>query len=352
MARRKRISLGEDLGLALETRSDERPEPPKAPIARLAGDAAAEQGREIERLREAAGGARALERAEAEGRVLADVPLGEVDACFLHRDRMARADEDEARRALQASIRANGQRMPVELVRFARETAAGHRYGLISGFRRFTVLQRLHDETREARYATVRAMIREEAGLAPAFLAMVEENEVRANLSFYERGRVAALATKQGAFPDPDAAIEALFASASPAKRSKIRSFLTIHQTLGDLLSYPEEISERLGLKLARTLRTGDVQAIRQGLSGAETPRHAADEQKLILGIIAGGAGEGSKGAFDPGRNEVVTIPGGPRIERRSYADRAEIRITGEALDERRVVEALARVIAVFDRTG
>jgi hypothetical protein len=80
---------------------------------------------------------------------------------------------------------------------------------------------------------------------------MVEENEIRAGMSFYERARLAAEAAKLGIYPDPAAAIAALFASASPAKRSKIGSFVRVHEALGDALRYPTAIPERLGLALA-----------------------------------------------------------------------------------------------------
>lgn len=380
MARRKRISLTEDL--ALETKSIDRAgSGPKAPIARLAGDAAAEQGREIARLRAAAGGARALETAEAEGRVLADVALAEIDTNFLARDRMNRPDEDEAGRALKASIRTNGQRMPVELIRFARETESAKPYGLVSGYRRVRALEELHEDTGEARFAAVRALVRETTSLAPAFLAMVEENEIRADLSFYERGRIAALATRQGAFPNADAAVEALFAAASPAKRSKIRSFLMIFEALGEVLVFPEAISERQGLKIARALRQGYGRWL-YGELAATCLAHSriADEQKVILRLLAewaaGAPGEGSgpapaeeagadgppgrgsrtrngggRGAGpdpDPDLYRIIRYPSGVVVERRSFPDHTDIRLSGK-LTETQIREALAGALLAID---
>ena len=75
-----------------ELRTLERPGPAAAPIAHLAGEAAAEQGREIAKLREAAAEAAQLKVAEAEGRVLADVPLDLIDPGFLARDRILPAE--------------------------------------------------------------------------------------------------------------------------------------------------------------------------------------------------------------------------------------------------------------------
>lgn len=51
---------------------------------------------------------------------------------------------------------------------------------------------------------------------------MVEENEVRANLSHYERGRIAVLAAEQGHFTHVEEAVARLSGAASKAKRSKI----------------------------------------------------------------------------------------------------------------------------------
>ena len=273
---------------------------PAAPIAHLAGEAAAEQGREIARLREAAAEAARLKAAEAEGRVLADVPLDLIDAGFIARDRIRAAGQaggqaggeaDEDALALRASIRAHGQRMPVELVAFAPEEGregCALPYGLISGWRRLRALKSLHAETGDARFATVRALVRREAGLAPAFVAMVEENEIRVGLSFYERGRIAALAAAQGAFATADAAVDALFAAGSPARRSKIRSFLAIHEALDDVLVWPEALGERLGLKLAQALKRGEADRIREALgAGAATYRSAEDEQTLIGALTA-----------------------------------------------------------------
>ncbi|WP_311199555.1 hypothetical protein [Phaeobacter inhibens] len=51
--------------------------------------------------------------------------------------------------------------------------------------------------------------------------------------------------------------MDALFGAASKAKRSKVRSFAAVHEGLGDLLRYPNALSEKAGLKLAAALRSG-----------------------------------------------------------------------------------------------
>ena len=105
-------------------------------------------------------------------------------------------------------------------------------YGLISGWRRLAALKALHAETGEARFATVQALVRRPETAADAYVNMVEENEIRLGLSHYERARVAALATERGIFESEKKALLALFATASRAKRSRIRAFLDIYHAL------------------------------------------------------------------------------------------------------------------------
>lgn len=77
--------------------------------------------------------------------------------------------------SLKASIRSCDQQMPIEVV------ALGNgRYGLISGARRLAALSALHAETGEARFATVKALLRPIKAAPKSYLAMVEENEIRA----------------------------------------------------------------------------------------------------------------------------------------------------------------------------
>lgn len=292
MARRRRLEpLNEDdlarVRADAASRHDARPSIGAlgaAPIAQIASDSMAEQKREIDRLREEAMAARAdagrMIEAEARGLLLTDVDLRDIDVDYLSRDRLPAAVEDDAWRALRNSIQAHGQRTPIELAPILEGRTP---YGLIAGYRRIAALQRLWEETGDPRWRTVRAIVRTPTTLGQAFLCMVEENEIRQNLGFFERGRICLRAVEQGAFPSTEAAVEALFSAASPAKRSKVRSFVLLVEELGDLLQHPRDLGERLGLRLAMAIKAGQGGALRRlvGEHGAivASPEH---EQALL----------------------------------------------------------------------
>jgi ParB family chromosome partitioning protein len=213
---------------------------PTAPIADVSGDASLRAA--LTEVTEE------LTAARSEGRFVARLPLGAVEGTHLVRDRIALDPDDQ--QSLIDSLRARGQQTPIEVV----DLGAG-RYGLISGWRRLSALRHLSVETGDARFAKVQALVRQPDSAADAYLAMVEENEVRANLSFYERARIAVQAVDQGVHDDTGAAVAALFASARAPKRSKIASFVTLVEALDTHLQFPGGIPEKLGLSLVTELR-------------------------------------------------------------------------------------------------
>lgn len=286
MARRKRLSGPLDdylAGPAPETKSAFGP---SAPIARVAGDAAASAA-----LAELAG---ALADARSEGRLVERLPLDAVETGWLVRDRASPGQPDDPDlAALVESLRSHGQRSPIEVA----ETAPG-RYGLISGWRRVTALRRLHAETGESRFATVLAFLRRPETAEAAYVAMVEENEIRLGLSFYERARIVAKSVEAGVFAAPQEALRHLFATASRAKRSKVGSFLRIYQVLGDALRFPEALSERQGLAVAKALEEEPGFGARlQAALARAAPATAEAERDTIAAALAAGAAASRKAA-------------------------------------------------------
>ncbi|MCP3969833.1 MAG: ParB N-terminal domain-containing protein [Rhodobacteraceae bacterium] len=272
MVKRKRLTPAQTDYLdtkapVLETKSMSLPGA-RAPIAQVAGDASATAA-----LQELAG---EVKRAKDEGRMIQALPLDAINVSYLSRDRIAAEGDDL--QELQASIRARGQQMPIEVV-----ALEGGRHGLISGWRRLTALQRLHAETGEAGFATVLSILRQPETASDAYVAMVEENEIRLGLSYYERARVAAKAVEQGVYPTEKAALLALYSTASRAKRSKIRSFLALYHATDDLLRFASAIPERLGLSLVKALDSdpGNRTLLREELDRADV-RSPEAEAKLL----------------------------------------------------------------------
>ncbi|WP_293574969.1 ParB N-terminal domain-containing protein [Phaeobacter sp.] len=215
--------------------------------------------------------------ADDAGQIVRLVSLNTIDRDYLRRDRTQLSESDMEE--LQNSIRVNGLRSPIELV----ENEGS--FGLVSGFRRLEAFARLNRI--EPGFESIPAFIRRGAQSADAYVSMVEENELRANLSPYERGRIAVLVVGQGVFDTVEAAVETLFAAASKAKRSKVRSFAAVHEGLGDLLRYPNALSEKAGLKLAAALRAGGQGALRAALAGAG-PEDERAEWRLLEQALAG----------------------------------------------------------------
>ncbi|QIE42997.1 ParB/RepB/Spo0J family partition protein [Meridianimarinicoccus aquatilis] len=238
------------------------------PIAQVAAEAASLTPTETTHMRaEAARDKRDAERlrqAEAEGLILLEIPTADIIADELSRDRLVM--DPEAMGELKASISLNGLRLPLEVFEIV-DPGDGPRYGLLSGFRRLAALRALEAETANAAYGRVKVILRHPGNVGAAFLAMVEENEIRADLTPYERGRVGVLSVQQGAFETVEQAVNGLFHAASKAKRSKIRSFALVHEELGDMLSFPEHLSERAGLRLASALRAGLAGRLREALA-------------------------------------------------------------------------------------
>lgn len=239
-----------------------------APIARVAQDTAREAA--FEELRDA------LTTARAEGRLIQKLPLGAVMLDHLLRDRIGL--DEEALAPLMESLRVRGQQVPIEVTPLDEG-----RFGLISGWRRMAALTRLHTETGEARFATVLAIMRQPDTAGDAYLAMVEENEIRLGLSHYERARIVLRAVEAGVFPTTKIALQKLFAHGSRARRSKIGSFLGVVEALDGALRFPTDLGERLGLALAQGLDADPDLAPRLRASLVRATPETAEEERLVL---------------------------------------------------------------------
>lgn len=251
-----------------------------APIAQVASDASAQAA-----LQELSG---VLETARAKGLMIEELPLAAIDENHLVRDRIEQ-DEEELQ-SLIASIRARGQQTPAEVVPLE-DTFGGRTHGLISGWRRLTALKRLYEETSDPQFATIKALVIKPDSAEDSYVAMVEENEIRVNLSHYERARIAVRAYKEGVFTRRKYALQALFGNATRAKRSKIGSFVTLVEALDAVLFYPTAISEKLGLALVRGIEAdeGFAERAKQALQAADRSSPEA-ELEVLTRLVEGDA--------------------------------------------------------------
>lgn len=294
MAKRKRLSpamLTSDAPIAAPEVKSARP-----PIADVANNAATTNA--LMELSDKIGTAR------KEGRWIEHIPLDAIKSDYLVRDRVAtNADEMTS---LKESLRANGQQTAIEVVPHGPDT-----YGLISGWRRLTALRELY---LEGGMGTVLAIVRHRDDAAQSYLAMVEENEIRAGLSFYERGRIVVKATDEGAYASDREALAALFHAVPRAKRSKIGSFVRIVRALDSSLQFPTALSERSGLAIAQALAedAGLANRLRKRLDAAPA-QTASAEQATISATISGKIVKPEKATVEQLRPdlECVTYPDG-----------------------------------------
>ncbi len=269
MAKRKRLTPANPniFGAAPETKSMG---PPRAPIADIAADASATAA--LDQI------SQELAQARESGRMVLSLELDQIQLDYLVRDRIVAQDADM--QALVASIAARGQQNPIEVA----ELSPG-RYGLISGWRRCQAIATL---ARDGQHdGQVLALLRRPAEASEAYLAMVEENEIRAGLSYFERARIAVKAVKQGVFETQKAALLSLFHTASRPKRSKIRSFVPLVEAFDGVLTFPHLIGERLGLRMSAALEADPKfgPALRTHLMKAR-PADAEAEKAVIETLL------------------------------------------------------------------
>lgn len=346
MARRRRIEAPSEAELAAlgQDIPAERPVPSgpgfaaKPPIATIAGEAAAMSDPGGPDLALDRADAEAMRRSRAEGWAVVEIPVDRIRTDAMARDRMSM--DGEEMEELRASIRANGLRMPIEVVARGDGT-----FDLISGLRRMTAMRDVAGQG-----AAIRAFVRPATTDAETITAMVEENEVRADLTPYERGRAAVMAVEAGAFESVEDAVARIFASASKAKRSKVRGFALIHEGLGDMLAFPQALTERQGLRLASALRQGHGAALRQALGTGHGIDEAA-EWSLLEAVLreaeAEEAPSRTRRAREPGKPSArgrVDLANGISIRHVIDSRGHSIRVDGRVVDTQMIELIMAEI--------
>jgi ParB family chromosome partitioning protein len=210
------------------------------------------------------------------------IPLAEIDQSALTRDRTGLDPEPQSE--LEQSIATSGLRQPIEVFPLA-EPRGGQRYGLLSGFRRLLAFRTQLENTGQDRYRTIPAFVRERTDLATSLAAMVEENEIRAGISPFERGLIAVTARNMGAFASIEEAIRGLYPLATKEKRYRLRNLAQFAEEMDGQLSAPERLTHRQIVRIARALSAGFGDLIRTTLeeSSVKDPDHQWDLLQPIL---------------------------------------------------------------------
>jgi ParB family chromosome partitioning protein len=222
------------------------------------------------------------------------VPLDQIETYKLIRDRGPQEDFELAE--LIDSIRDIGLSNPIRV-----ELRADGRYELIQGFRRLSAYRALLSQTgNQDVYGSIPAgIVAQGKDLESLYRQMVDENLVRKDISFAE---MAQLAVTYAMDPeteehDADKAVAVLFQSAGYQKRSYIRSFIKLVQSLGEDLMYASEIPRSLGLQLVARLEEvpGVAAAIREELK--DWPQRSIKDE---LGVLRNYVGAGDAATSRP----------------------------------------------------
>jgi ParB family chromosome partitioning protein len=299
-------------------------------------------------------------RLKRAGLIVDLIPLDLIDTHKLIRDRAPAADFELAE--LMQSVRDIGLSNPIRV-----EPGRDGRYELIQGWRRLTAFRKLLEETGDAEtWGVIPAGIAARGdALEQLYRRMVDENMVRKDISFAEMAQLALhyAMDPHTAEHDPDRAVAVLFKSAGYQKRSYIRNFIPVVQSLGGVLLYPQEIPRALGLALSQRLAEmpGLAAAIAAEFKDWDT-RSIKDELD-VLRRFAGQGGDRSDEVPDPVKAAVPVLPAGrakttfqisrPQGQAKCVAanGRLEIRLARDfsAIDRRRLEAAVA---ALLDQIG
>lgn len=315
------------------------PGPMGTAVREAAGSLAESTENLVEQRRRNASDAKEWRRAQDEGRVLVELPVGEIRTDALPRDRLdleavAASDEMEE---LKTSMRERGQKEPIEVF----QVDGG--YQLKKGWRRLTALRQLHKETGDDRFARAVARVDEgQSSRIDLYIDMVEENVIREDLSFAEMAQVAIIAAQEEGQGARDL-VSRIYASLHKMKRSYIRSFVHLLEELGEALKFPKAVPRNLGVDVVRRLQAAPdlAEALRGDLIGAET----VEDQLAILRRFADGetrvavapkSQKSVKYEFHVGKSKVTARKGECRILSEvdfSSVDRAKLQRAVEAFE-------------------
>ena len=302
------IDLPDEDGPALAEQPTSRRRGPMAAAISENAEAGQERNKAVQAIREENDAlAHEFVALRNAGHVIQSLPLAEVHSTLLTRERMSA--EDEELDELVTSIRDVGLSNPIRVL----ERPDGDGFELVQGHRRLNAYRRLLEVTGDEEWASVPAAVMPDgpADVAGLYRRMVDENVVRKDISFAEMAHAAQnfAADPATGTSDVDKAVAELFKSAPYSKRSRIRSFVSLLEKLGDVLLHPTEISRNLGVALQSEMkrRPALVAEIRAALGDAGN-RDARGEMDILRRFVS--EPDGGEG---PDAHSLMNGDRGPR---------------------------------------
>lgn len=290
------------------------------------------------------------------GLIVDMIPVDAVRTAKLVRDRSRTADLDLA--DLKASILAVGLSNPIRV-----EPDGKGGYELVQGLRRLTAWRELRVETGDAAFDLIPAgLMAAGETMEMLYRRMVDENLIRKDVSFAEMANLARAYADDAVddCADLDEAVNRLYASASPQKRSYIRRFAMLTRLLEKHLEHPTAIPRALGLQLADRLEAepstlaGLVRMLQ-----TDARRSAEEEAEILRRFVAGQVAPlppKVRGAPKGGRRGRISlaVPVGPAGVRCTATDgKVELRADMDfsTLDRDRLEAAIEAFFGVL-KTG
>ena len=240
---------------------------------------------------------------------LKTIPLSAIDAHALPRDRDS--FDAEAQSELERSIASAGLRQPIEVWTLS-APRGDHLYGLISGFRRMNAAQELgHD--------TIPAFLHTPRDIPDAMAAMVTENEIRSQISPWEKGGLILDCLQSELFDTEETAIDALFGTLSRQKKARLRSITMVVQLFDGVLATPRALSIARIERMAAAVRAGWEDLLLDALRTSNSDTLAGQWSALDPVLTE---------ALNPQHNE--SAPGTRNAPRRSFKFKNNLHIRRE----------------------
>lgn len=276
---------------------------------------------------------------------LAQIPLSQIAADILPRDRAL--SDPVALDDLIRSIAAIGLRQPIEVFGLMQTEDQPHPYGLISGYRRLMACRALG-------HTTIQALCCNPADIPAALTAMVTENELRAQISPWEKGRLILRLVEDGTFADADKAVATLYPAASRQQRARLRGFHMVVDVLQNAsLRTPEALSVARMDRLATALRLGGAEAIRATLAANATPAHGLPQQWEALRPILNTILTEPDSVTKPNRpRHALTLRQGMTLTRARAPNGWIIRLTGPMAKSPGLVDDVFDLVEHWLQTG